>query len=209
MKSPMKYRGHIAGWLIAVAALLSTVSALAGDRPMVNAGSRPTLKAGVFDPPRMAPELSLQASNGGPLALENYRGKVVLLGFGFTSCPAVCPTTLAVLAQARKRLGTQGEQLQVVYVTVDPERDSADRMRAYLRGFDPTFVGGTGTPEQLAAVRKNYGVMAERKDFGDSYTIGHSSSVYLIDRKGLLRGMMPYGQMPDDYVHDVRALLSE
>lgn len=195
----MKPRPFLAGLLTAV--LLSAMCAVAGDRP--------TLKAGVFEPPRSAPELSLDASTGGKLSLANYRGKVVLLGFGFTSCPEVCPTTLGVLAQARKRLGAQGEQVQVVYVTVDPERDSADRMRAYLHGFDPTFVGGTGTPAQLAAVRKNYGVMAERKPLGNSYTVGHSSSVYLIDRKGLLRGMMPYGRLPDDYAHDVRALLSE
>lgn len=168
-----------------------------------------TLKAGVFEPPRAAPELSLDASSGGKLALANYRGKVILLGFGFTSCPEVCPTTLATLAQARKRLAAQGEQLQVVYVTVDPERDNTDRMRAYLHGFDSSFVGGSGTPEQLAAVRRNYGVMAERKPFGNSYTVAHSSSVYVIDQKGLLRGMMPYGRLPDDYVHDVRALLSE
>lgn len=187
--------------LTALAALLFAMVALAADRP--------AFKAGVFEPPRAAPELAIDASTGGKLALANYRGKVVLLGFGFTSCPEVCPTTLAVLAQARKRLGAQGEQLQVVYVTVDPERDNADRMKAYLRGFDPSFVGGTGTPAQLAAVRKNYGVMAERKPLGNNYTVGHSSSVYLIDRNGLLRGMMPYGRLPDDYVHDVRALLSE
>ena len=197
----MKHRRQAVGLLATVAVLLATMCAVAADRP--------TLKAGVFEPPRSAPELSLDASNGGKLALADYRGKVVLLGFGFTSCPEVCPTTLAVLAQARKRLGAQGDQVQVVYVTVDPERDNADRMRAYLRGFDPTFVGGTGKPEQLAAVRKNYGVMAERKPLGNSYTVGHSSSVYLIDRHGLLRGMMPYGRLPDDYAHDVRALLSE
>jgi protein SCO1/2 len=96
-----------------------------------------------------------------------------------------------------------------VYVTVDPERDNVERMRAYLHGFDASFVGGTGTPEQLAGVRKNYGVMAERKPLGNSYTVAHSSSVYVIDQRGLLRGMMPYGRLPDDYVHDVRALLSE
>ena len=180
---------------------LSALSATAADRA--------ALKAGVFEPPRAAPELSLDASSGGKLSLASYRGKVVLMGFGFTSCPEVCPTTLATLAQARKRLGAQGEQVQVVYVTVDPERDTAERMRAYLGGFDSTFVGGTGTPEQLAATRKNYGVMAERKPLGSSYTVAHSSSVYLIDQEGLLRGMMPYGRLPDDYVHDVRALLSE
>ncbi|WP_161828166.1 SCO family protein [Steroidobacter agaridevorans] len=192
----MKHR--VAGSLLA---LLFAMVAVAADRP--------TLKAGVFEPPRAAPELSLEASSGGKLSLANYRGKVILMGFGFTSCPEVCPTTLATLAQARKRLGPQADQLQVVYVTVDPERDSAERMRAYLGGFDPSFVGGTGTPAQLAAVRKNYGVMAERKSLGNSYTVAHSSSVYLIDQKGLLRGMMPYGRLPDDFVHDVRALLSE
>lgn len=197
----MKHHGRVAGWLTAVVVSLLAMCAVAADRA--------TLKAGVFEPPRAAPELSLDASSGGKLALANYRGKVVLLGFGFTSCPEVCPTTLATLAQARKRLGAQGEQLQVVYVTVDPERDNVDRMKAYLRGFDGSFVGGTGAPEQLASVRKNYGVMAERKLFGNSYTVAHSSSVYLIDQKGVLRGMMPYGRLPDDYVHDVRALLSE
>lgn len=197
----MKHQGYVAGLLTAVVALLFAMNAVAADPK--------TLKAGVFEPPRAAPELSLAASSGGKLALANYRGKVVLLGFGFTSCPEVCPTTLAVLAQARKRLGAKGEQLQVVYVTVDPERDDAERMRAYLHGFDPTFVGGTGTATQLAAARKNYGVLAERKALGDSYTVGHSSSVYLIDRNGLLRGMMPYGRSPDDFVHDVQALLNE
>nr|WP_298721817.1 SCO family protein [uncultured Steroidobacter sp.] len=197
----MKHRGRLAGWLLTAAVMLSAMTAVAADRP--------TLKAGVFEPPRAAPELALDASSGGTLSLASYRGKVVLLGFGFTSCPEVCPTTLATLAQARKRLGAQGEQVQVIYVTVDPERDSAERMRAYLGGFDRSFVGGTGTPAQLAAVRKNYGVMAERKPFGNSYTVGHSSSVYLIDKKGLLRGMIPYGRGADDYVHDVRALLSE
>lgn len=197
----MKHHGRFAGWVLAIHASLLAMCAVAADRA--------PLKAGVFEPPRAAPELSLDASSGGKLALANYRGKVVLLGFGFSSCPEVCPTTLATLAQARKRLGAQGEQLQVVYVTVDPERDNIERMRAYLHGFDPSFVGGSGTPEQLAAVRKNYGVMAERKPFGNTYTVAHSSSVYVIDQNGLLRGMMPYGRLPDDYVHDVRALLSE
>jgi protein SCO1/2 len=82
-------------------------------------------------------------------------------------------------------------------------------MRSYLAGFDPTFVGGTGSSEQLAAVRGDYGVMAERKNIGNSYSMAHSSSVYLIDRNGLLRAMMPYGNLPDDYVHDIRALLTE
>ena len=176
---------------------------------VVAAAAQSALKAGVFEPPSSAPAFSLQASTGGEQALANYRGKVVLLGFGFTHCPQVCPTTLAVLSQARKRLGAQAEQLQILYVTVDPERDNPDQMRAYLRGFDPTFVGLTGAPDKVAAVHAKYGVTAERKPVGNSYAVAHSSSVYLIDRKGLLRAMMPYGRAPDDYVHDVRILLNE
>jgi protein SCO1/2 len=187
--------------LLAMSALLTCTVA--------SAAQQPTLKAGVFEPPSAAPAFSLQASSGGEQALANYRGKVVLLGFGFTTCPEVCPTTLAVLAQARKRLGAQADQVQVLYVTVDPERDNPERMRGYLRGFDPTFVGLTGAPDQLAGVRAKYGVTAERKNIGDSYSVAHSSSVYLIDRKGLLRGMMPYGRGPDDFAHDVRILLNE
>lgn len=187
--------------LLAMSALLACT--------LASAAQQPTLKAGVFEPPGAAPAFTLQASTGGEQALANYRGKVVLLGFGFTSCPEVCPTTLAVLAQARKKLGAQGDQVQVLYVTVDPERDNPERMRGYLRGFDPTFVGLTGAPDELAAVRAKYGVTAERKNIGNSYSVAHSSSVYLIDRKGLLRGMMPYGRGPDDFAHDVRILLNE
>jgi protein SCO1/2 len=169
----------------------------------------PALKAGVFDPPRLAPDFSLQGSAGGELQLSRYRGKVVLLAFGFTSCPQVCPTTLAVLAQARKKLGAAGDGVQVVYVTVDPERDDAARMKKYLGTFDTNFIGCTGTPEQLARVREQYGVYAEKKSFGNDYSVAHSTSVFLIDRAGRIRALMPYGRSPDDYVHDLRILLAQ
>ena len=181
--------------------LLALVAAPAG------AADDATLRAGVFDPPRAAPGFSLRGSDGAELRLDRFRGKVVILGFGFTSCPDVCPTTLATLARARKELGPDGDALQVVYVSVDPERDDPERMRAYLAGFDPTFVGGTGTPEALAAVRRDYGIAATRITAGAGYAFSHSSSTYLIDRDGKLRALMPYGHAADDYVHDVRILL--
>ena len=165
------------------------------------------LKAGVFDPPRLAPDFTLAGSNGTELRLSSHRGQVILLSFGFTSCHEVCPTTLAVLAQARRILGSQARELQIVYVTVDPERDDAERMRSYLAAFDPTFLGGTGSEEALAAVRKDYGILATRKPLGSSYTVAHSSFTYLIDRQGRLRGLMPYGRTAEDYAHDVRILL--
>jgi protein SCO1/2 len=169
----------------------------------------PALKAGVFDPPRDAPDFSLPSSEGDTLALRSYRGKVVILGFGFTSCTEVCPITLATLAQARRKLGPAAGDVQVVYITVDPERDNAARMKAYLHAFDPTFVGGTGGASELAAVRKDYGISAEKRVHGDSYSVAHSSFTYLVDRRGRIRALMPYGHSADDYVHDLNILMAE
>lgn len=171
------------------------------------AGDVATLKAGVFDPARAAPAFTLQGSDGSALDLARYRGKVVLLGFGFTSCTEVCPITLLTLAQARKQLGPQAAELQVVYVTVDPERDDAARMKEYLDKFDPGFIGGTGTAAELAAVRKEYGIAAS-KQAGRDGAWSHSSFIYLIDREGRLRALMPYGRPSEEYVHDLRILLA-
>lgn len=184
---------------------LLTLAAL-GATPVAGA---PALKAGTFDPPRAAPDFSLQSSDGGKLALRDYRGKVVVLGFGFTSCTQVCPVTLATLALAHRKLGAAAAGVQVVYITVDPERDDPLRMQKYLHAFNPTFVGGTGRADELAAVRKNYGVSAEKHGTGSTYTVAHSSFTYLVDRRGQLRALMPYGRAADDYVHDLGILLAE
>lgn len=169
----------------------------------------PALIAGVFSPPRPAPDFSLAGSDGAELRLATYLGKVVILGFGYTSCPEICPTTLAVLADARRQLGVRAGELQVVYVTVDPETDTPEQMRRFLASFDPTFVGGTGTEQELAAVRREYGILASRQLEGDGYSYSHSSYTYLIDRDGKLRALMPYGHRAADYVHDVGVLLEE
>jgi protein SCO1 len=179
------------------ALLLATVSNFAEARDG-------QLKAGAFDPPRAAPDFALASSNGGTLKMSAYRGKVVLLGFGFTSCPEVCPTTLATLASARKQLGAQAKDVQLLYVTVDPARDDAKRMHDYLTAFDPGFVGGTGSEAQLAAVRKAYGATATRVGEG----FAHTSSIFLIDRQGRIRAMMPYDHPPGDFAHDLRLLLA-
>ena len=185
--------------LLAASLLLSVASARGDDGA--------TLKAGTFDPPRAAPDFALPGSNGSELRLSTYRGKVVLLGFGFTSCAAVCPITLGTLGQVFKKLGAQASDVQVIYITVDPERDDAARLKKYLTSFNPTFVGGTGSEAQLAAVRKDYGIASEKVAGPDgSYT--HSSFIYLIDRAGRLRALMPFGHLADDYVHDVRILLA-
>lgn len=169
------------------------------------------LKAGVFDPPRVAPDFSLKGSDGSELKLSRYRGKVVALGFGFTNCEFVCPTTLSTLAKARKKLGAAASGLQVVYVTVDPARDTPQRMREYLAAFDASFIGATGTAAQLESVRKEYGIATLKKPGKDSahYALDHSSFVYLVDRTGNLRALSPYGSSSDDIAHDVAILLKK
>lgn len=178
----------------------------------IGAAESPKLKSGVFNPPRPAPEFALKGSDGSELNLGRYRGKVVALGFGYTFCPDVCPTTLVELAEVRKKLGAGGADFQVIYVTVDPERDSAERMRSYLAAFDPTFMGATGTPEQLANVRKAYGISASKKTVEgtkSAYLVHHSSFVYIIDRSGNLRALRPFGASVDDIVQDVKVLLKK
>jgi protein SCO1/2 len=169
------------------------------------------LKAGVFDPPQPAAEFpaGVHATDQGDLTLARWHGKVVLLVFGFTHCPAVCPTTLATLAQARKLLGPDAAAMQVVYVTVDPERDDLAHVRDYLAGFDRSFVGGTGQPPVLAELRRRYGATAQKippAGGGADYGMSHSTTIWLIDRAGRLRALMPFGHSAEDFAHDVRQL---
>jgi protein SCO1/2 len=170
-----------------------------------------SLKSGAFEPPRMAPSLTLTGSDGNALELERYRGKVVALGFGYTHCPEICPTTLSRLAKARESLGAAARDFQVIYVTVDPERDDVKRMREFLANFDATFIGATGTPAQLAKVYREYGVTAVKHpgNAPGTYGMEHSSFVYLIDRIGRLRAMVPYGERPEDVAHDAALLLRQ
>jgi protein SCO1 len=188
---------------LAAAALALMIALAAG------AAEAPAFKAGLFDPPRQAPDFSLQGTDGHELRISRYRGKVVLLAFGYSSCTAVCPVTLATLAAARRELGPAAADVQVVYVTVDPERDVPARLQAFLNRFDATFVGGTGTAPQLASVRQDYGVSAQKIPLHDGYAYSHSSFTYLIDRAGRIRALMPYGHSPGDYANDLRLLLKE
>ena len=187
---------------------------LLASLPLSAMAATERLKAGVFEPAQPAPEFALKGSDGAPLSLARFKGKLVLLVFGFTNCPEVCPTTLATLAHARKQLGSDAADVQVVYVTVDPERDDINRIRQYLTAFDPTFVGGTEAPDKLAAMRKRYGVVAEKiapkqaNAANAAYGMNHSTSVWLIDRSGKLRAMMPYGHEAKDFVHDLSLLLA-
>jgi len=188
--------------------LLGVSLLLAAAAPAADSPPQPVLKAGVLSPVMPAPLLALESTQGKPLDLTAYRGKVVLLAFGFSNCGEVCPITLATLAGARKKLADAAKDVQVVYVTVDPERDTAAQMKKYLASFDATFVGGVGTRAQIDAAQKSYGISSTKKMNPDgSYLIGHSSSIYMIDRAGGLRAVMPYGHPVEDFVHDLKILL--
>ena len=173
------------------------------------AASAPAFKAGVFDPPRLAPDFTVQGTNGQALQLSHYRGRVVVLAFGYSSCLSVCPITLNTFAQALHGMGAAAVGVQVVYVTVDPERDTPAHLKMFLDNFDPAFIGGTGNEKQLQQVRKDYGVTATMIPVGKSYVYDHSSFVYLIDRAGRIRALMPYGHPPEDFAHDLHILLAE
>ena len=168
------------------------------------------LRAGAFEPPREAPPFSLDGSNGRKVSLRDYLGKVVILQFGFTYCQQVCPVTLAHLTEVHKKLGSAARDVQLIYVTVDPERDSPERLREHLAAFNPSFVGATGAPDELAAVRKAYGVIAEHvvsRNQALGYEVNHSSSIFLVARQGRIRGLAPFGTPADDIVHDLELLL--
>jgi protein SCO1/2 len=171
------------------------------------------LRSGAFDPPRPAPEFALPSTGGAEFRLSRQLGKVIVLTFGYTSCPDICPTVLAELAQVRERLGSAARRVQVVYVSVDPERDTPARLRAYTEQFDKTFLGLTGPADQLAPVWKAYGVSVVRRELPGTkppmYLIHHSASVFLIDPVGRLRVMAPFGTPVDDVLHDIRTLLEE
>lgn len=197
-----------------LAGLVLAAGCVAGAAPVSAApAGGAELRSGAFDPPRPAPDFTLPTTRGGEFRLSRHLGKVVALTFGYTSCPDVCPTVLAELSQLRVRLGAAAKRVQVVYVSVDPDRDTAARLRAYTEQFDKTFLGLTGAADQLAPVWKAYGVAVVRRDLPGSkpptYLIHHSASVFLIDPTGRLRVMAPFGTPLDDVLHDVRALLEE
>lgn len=174
------------------------------------AAAAAAMKGGVFDPPRAAPEIVLPSSKGGQFKLSAYRGKVVVLEYGYTHCLDVCPVSLATLTQARQKLGALAADVQVVFITVDPARDDAARLRTYLKPFDPSFIGVTGTGKQIDALLKDYGISASKRMVEGSktdYTMHHSSYLYFIDRNGMQRALMPFGRPADDIVHDLQLLL--
>lgn len=156
-----------------------------------------------------AHDFRLSDASGAKRALADFRGKVVVVFFGYTQCPDVCPTTLSDMAEVKKRLGAPGEQLQVIFVTLDPERDTPQVLAQYVPGFDPSFIGLRGTPEETAAVAKDFKVfyqkVAGRTE--TSYTLDHTAGSYVFDRDGRLRLFVRHANGIDPIVADLKRLL--
>ena len=149
--------------------------------------------------------------NGQVRTLQDFAGKVVVVFFGYTQCPDVCPTSLAELAEAKKLLGSQGDRLQGVFVSVDPERDTPELMKAYMASFDPSFLALLATPEQLVGLAKSFKVYYKKVAGSTpaSYTLDHSAGSYVYDTKGRIRLYHRYGSGAPALAADLKILLSE
>ena len=156
-----------------------------------------------------ARDFKLTDHNGQPRTLASFKGKVVAIFFGYTHCPDVCPTTLSDFAAALKQLGPLGDRVQVLFVTVDPQRDTPELLKLFVPAFDPRFLGMYTDAANLAAIAKEYKIVYQKtsvKD-ADSYLIDHSAGSYVYDADGRLRLLIPYGSSPDLIAHDLKTLL--
>ncbi len=167
-------------------------------------------RGSLIDPPFSAPDITLNDQNGQPFRLSDQRGRIVLIFFGYTHCPDICPTTLAQFKQARTQLGSQADQVRFVFITVDPQRDTAERMKTYLAALDPTIIGLSGSEADLTPVWSHYGVYRQKQagPTPDDYSMDHSTQVYLVDKQGNLRLTYAYGTPTDNMVQDIRYLLA-
>lgn len=188
--------------LLAAAILVAGLTVLAvqigGRRPPPEATSSP--QAGPGGP------FTLVDTTGRPFTEAGLKGRWSIVFFGFTFCPDVCPTTLDTLGRTLDLLGPDGKKVQIIFVSVDPERDTPAQMAAYLDNpaFPPGVVGLTGTPEQVAAVARAYKVYYEKQGEGDAYLINHSSISYLMDPSGQFARVLPYGMAPEALAGQVR-----
>jgi len=156
-----------------------------------------------------AKDFALPDQHGQVRSIKDFAGKAVVVFFGYTQCPDVCPTTLQELQQVKRLLGADGDRLQAVFVTVDPERDTTELLKAYMESFDPSFVALRPGPEQLQALLKDFKIYAKKVDgkTATSYTMDHSAQSYIYDPQGRLRMYSRYGSGPQAMADDLRLLL--
>jgi protein SCO1/2 len=195
-------RTAVAAW---VAACIAVVSVGACD------SGAPQFKSTDITGAPYGKALALTGHDGRPRTLADFRGKVVVLFFGYTQCPDICPTTLADVARAMAALGADAERVQVLFVTLDPERDTPEILSRYVPAFDPRFLGLYGDLEATRAVAKEFKVFFEKRPGSTpgSYSIDHSAQTYVFDTQGRLRLFVRHERIATDLPHDVRLLLNE
>jgi protein SCO1/2 len=201
-RAGLAHRGLAAGAAVALVAAF----ALAGCGRSADA---PSFEASDVTGSTYGRDFALTDHNGKARTLADFRGKVVVLFFGYTQCPDVCPTTLAELAETMRRLGPDAARVQVVFATIDPERDTAELLAQYVPAFNPTFLGLRGDAEATARTAKEFRVFYQKQPGRTpaTYTMDHSAGTFIFDPQGRLRLYVSYGQGPDVFVHDIRELL--
>jgi protein SCO1/2 len=155
----------------------------------------------------IGPDFKLFYGNGKPASLSDFKGKYVLVFFGFTQCPDVCPTALARAVETKRLLGADGDKMQVVFVTVDPERDTAALLAEYMRAFDPSFVGVRGNAEQTTKAAADFKIFYRKVPSGSSYTMDHTAITYVFDATGKIRLAFKHEQTAQQCAADLRLLM--
>lgn len=153
-------------------------------------------------------DLQLADHNGRMRTLAEFRGRVVVLFFGYTQCPDICPTTLSDQARVMELLGRDAERVQVVFVTVDPERDTPELLAQYVPAFHPSFLALRGDAAATAQVAKTFDVFYQKQPTSSGYSMDHSAGTFMLDPKGRVRLLAPYGQRPEWLAEDIRLLLA-
>ncbi len=196
MTVPRMFRIHILLVLILLA------MGMAGCR-------RPyTFHGMVMQSPQPAPDFTLTTHQGQPLRLSDLRGRTVVLYFGYTFCPDVCPATLSEWAKAMRLLGDKADQVQFLMITVDPERDTPAKMADYVSHFDPRFIGLSGPADEIARIATLYGVYYQKhEEGGENYLVDHTATQTVIDKDGYIKLIFPFGTTADDIAADLRYML--
>jgi protein SCO1/2 len=191
-------------------ALFSLAVLLAGLFLPACSANAPTFNGTVLDPPKPVADFSLTDQNGGTFRLSEQRGHVVMLFFGYTFCPDVCPTTLAKWARVHEALGQEAQDVRFVFVTVDPQRDTPERLGQHMAVFNADFIGLTGPDDELEQVYQDFGVYHEKDTSTASaagYLVSHTASAFVVDKEGRWRLVHSFDTPSDEIVHDIRQLL--
>lgn len=205
----LRSAGGLAGAAVTLPVALSTLAGC--DKVQPGGVPKPSVKFNAVDitGADYARRFQLKDFDGKPRALSDFKGKVVFVFFGFTQCPDVCPTTMAELAEVRRRLGADGDRVQGIFVSVDPERDTPVLLKAYLTGMDPSFIGLTGSLAEIESTAREFKVFYQKvPTSGGGYTMDHTAGAYVFDPSGQVRLFVRYGLGVDALTADLRQLLA-